>query len=61
MEFYLARGTQTQYGVIANMTFTGYLMEDGSFAAFQKLHGKCAPEAPLVPEMYLQLELVKGA
>lgn len=44
----LTPGTVTDYGTIEDVTLTAYRMTDGSFVAFQKVHGKPAPVSPLV-------------
>lgn len=44
----LPAGTVTEQGTIVGSTLTAYEMADGSFVAFQAVHGKPAPVMPLV-------------
>lgn len=44
----LPAGTTTEHGTIVCSTLTAYEMEDGSFVAFQKVHGRPQPVEPLV-------------
>lgn len=44
----LPAGTVTEHGTIVASTLTAYELADGSFVAFQQVHGKPAPATPLV-------------
>lgn len=44
----LPSGTVTPLGMIAASTLTAYEMSDGSFVAFQRIHGAPSPATPLV-------------
>lgn len=44
----LPAGTVTEHGTIVCSTLTSYEMTDGSFVAFQKVHGRPQPVMPLV-------------
>jgi hypothetical protein len=44
----IASGTMTQFGVVDRSTDTGYIMRDGSFVAFRRIHGTPAFVEPLV-------------
>lgn len=44
----LPAGTVTEHGTIVRSTLTAYEMIDGSFVAFQRVHGKPAMIEPLV-------------
>ena len=44
----LPAGTVTAHGTIVRSTLTAYELADGSFVAFEKVHGKPAPATPLV-------------
>lgn len=44
----LPAGTVTEHGTIVSSTLTAYEMTDGSFVAFQRVHGRPAPVMPLV-------------
>lgn len=44
----LPAGTVTEHGTIVRSTLTAYEMADGSFVAFQRVHGRPEPVMPLV-------------
>lgn len=44
----LPAGTATDYGRIVRASLTAYEMEDGSWVAFQKIHGPRTWVTPLV-------------
>jgi hypothetical protein len=44
----LPTGTATDFGVIAQTSYTAYEMESGEWVPFHKIHGRPAPVMPLV-------------
>lgn len=44
----LPAGTETPFGTVVRSSLTAYLMDDGAWVSFDRVHGAPKPASPLV-------------